>query len=55
MTASGLERVTANEVAMTAVERLQARNRPLTFVQSGGCRDGSSPIHCVAIRTSRGS
>jgi len=44
MTESGIERVTATDAALAAIERLKARHGPLMFVQSGGCCDGSSPI-----------
>jgi uncharacterized protein (DUF779 family) len=44
MTESGIQRVTATDAALAAIERLEARHGPLMFVQSGGCCDGSSPI-----------
>jgi uncharacterized protein (DUF779 family) len=37
-------RVTATRRAVEMVERLTAEHGPLTFFQSGGCCDGSSPI-----------
>jgi uncharacterized protein (DUF779 family) len=36
--------VRATRAALDAIERLGAAHGPLTFFQSGGCCDGSSPI-----------
>jgi len=36
--------VVATDRALEAIARLTARHGKLTFVQSGGCCDGSSPI-----------
>jgi len=36
--------VTATAAALDAIKRLGAAHGPLTFFQSGGCCDGSSPI-----------
>jgi uncharacterized protein (DUF779 family) len=44
MSESEIERVTATDAALAAIERLKTRHGPLMFVQSGGCCDGSSPI-----------
>jgi hypothetical protein len=40
--------VTATAAALDAIERLGAAHGPLTFFQSGGCCDGSSPI-CLRL------
>jgi uncharacterized protein (DUF779 family) len=39
--------VRATRAALDAIERLRAAHGPLTFFQSGGCCDGSSPICLV--------
>jgi uncharacterized protein len=39
--------VTATTAALEAIARLRAAHGPLTFFQSGGCCDGSSPICLV--------
>jgi uncharacterized protein len=36
--------VKATPAAVEMAERLRAEHGPLAFFQSGGCRDGSSPI-----------
>ncbi|MBV8372583.1 MAG: DUF779 domain-containing protein [Candidatus Eremiobacteraeota bacterium] len=37
-------RVEATPAALELIERLQAKNGPVMFHQSGGCCDGSSPM-----------
>jgi uncharacterized protein len=39
--------VTATTPALEAIARLRAAHGPITFFQSGGCCDGSSPICLV--------
>jgi uncharacterized protein len=36
--------VTASPQALEMIERLWAGHEPLAFFQSGGCRDGTSPL-----------
>jgi len=39
-----IQRVEITEAAAVVVRRLRETRRPLMFHQSGGCRDGSSPM-----------
>lgn len=39
-----MERVVATDAALALINQLKEKHGPLTFHQSGGCCDGSSPM-----------